>query len=162
MILGCFVAEIAQNLNIYIANSENCLCLSLEWLFTGIDQIQKQDTMQKLTDCIACSLRKIFIDERRSKDAATGPTDAQAAQIMGNSEEAWDRHYDLNCSLRESQAAADATKGWREQMLMKSKQEIVTLSDSSVDSGSVEESDEESELVEESESDVESIEIDID
>ncbi len=38
-----------------------------------------------------CSLRKIFINERRSQDAAPGPTNAQvaqAAQIMGDSVEA--------------------------------------------------------------------------
>ena len=117
--------------------------------------------MQKLTGCIACSLRKIFIDERRSKDAAPGPSDAQAAQIMGNSKEAWNRHYDLNCSLRESQAAADATKGWRDQMLLRTPQEIVVLSDSSVDSGSVEDSETDEELEAGSESDDEDIEIDL-
>ena len=112
------------------------------------------------TICNACRLRKIFIDERRSKDAGAGPSDAQAAQIMGNSVEAWNRHYDINCSLRESQAAADASQGWREQMLQKNQQEVVVLSESSVDSGPVEGSESEGEWEEGSESGDDDIELD--
>lgn len=37
--------------------------------------------------------------------------------IMGNSERAWDTHYDLNCNMRDCQAAADASCEWRKSML---------------------------------------------
>ncbi len=67
----------------------------------------------------ACRIRNIFVDERRSKEAAKGPTNVQAAQIMGNSESAWDRHYDINFDVRESQAGADAMAEWRREMLQR-------------------------------------------
>lgn len=57
------------------------------------------------------------MDERMSQQRADGPEDSQACQIMGNSVSAWQSHYDLNCSLRESQAAVDSTAVWRRAML---------------------------------------------
>lgn len=64
-----------------------------------------------------CRLRKIYIDERLSLHPAEGPQNSQAAQIMGNSVKAWRTHYDLNCSMRECQAAADSSSEWRSAML---------------------------------------------
>ena len=55
-----------------------------------------------------------------SKDKAPGPENKQACQVMGNSEEAWEKFYDTNFSVRECQLGVDATASeWREAMLQK-------------------------------------------
>ena len=57
------------------------------------------------------------MDERLGLQPAAGPQNSQSAMIMGNSVRAWDTHYDLNCNMRECQAAADASSEWRKSML---------------------------------------------
>lgn len=55
-----------------------------------------------------------------SKERAAGPENSQSCQIMGNTEAAWEKYYDLNFSVRESQLAVNATSGeWRAAMLQK-------------------------------------------
>ena len=66
-------------------------------------------------------MRHIFVDERRSLDAAPGPSNAGAATVMGNSVQEWDRSYDLDMRRRESQAAVDSMPAWREAMLERSR-----------------------------------------
>ena len=66
-------------------------------------------------------IRHIFVDERRSLDAAPGPSNVGAATVMGNSVGQWDRSYDLGMRSRETQAAVDAMPQWREAMLERSR-----------------------------------------
>lgn len=74
---------------------------------------------------LACHrLRKIWVDERMSLDRADGPDNSQACQIMGNSVQAWQKSYDLNFSMRESQAGVDSTASWRRAMLEKGSQVV--------------------------------------
>ena len=72
--------------------------------------------------CLCCRLRKIYIGERMSLEPAAGPENIQAAALMGNSVSAWQKHYDINCSVRETQAAADLSVQWRKSMLEKGRQ----------------------------------------
>ena len=44
-------------------------------------------------------LRHIFVDER-SRQRVEGPDDAAAAQVMGNSTQAWSKNYDLHFDVR--------------------------------------------------------------
>ena len=69
---------------------------------------------------VGCRLRKIWVDERLSLERVEGPENHQAAQVMGNSVDAWNKHYDLACNLRDSQAGVDSTAVWRRNMLAKS------------------------------------------
>ena len=48
-----------------------------------------------------------------------GPKNNQAAMLMGNTEAAWDRHYDAHYQMREAQAGVDAMSVWRQEMLHK-------------------------------------------
>ena len=52
-----------------------------------------------------------------------GPDDAAAAQVMGNSTQAWSKNYDLHFDVREAQAAVDAT--WRQHLLAKQQPVLV-------------------------------------
>lgn len=62
-------------------------------------------------------LRHMFVDERCSAEAVSGPKGSGAARIMGNSVERWAISYDRNLQKREVQAAANAMEGWREELL---------------------------------------------
>ena len=66
-------------------------------------------------------LRHVFIAERRQGPglSAEGPTDKQAAQLMGHSTAEWDKVYDLDYSRREGEAGVAAMAQWREEMLAK-------------------------------------------
>ena len=68
-------------------------------------------------------LRHVFVAERRQGPglSAEGPTDKQAAQIMGHSAAEWDKVYDLDFSRREGEAGVAAMAKWREQMLARAK-----------------------------------------
>ena len=57
------------------------------------------------------------MDERRSLSRVQGPRDADAAMVMGNSTQAWDRYYDLRFQQRNAAAAIDAMSDWRQGML---------------------------------------------
>ena len=46
-----------------------------------------------------------------------GPVDADAAMVMGNSTQAWDRYYDLRFQQRNAAAAVTAMAPWRANML---------------------------------------------
>lgn len=63
--------------------------------------------------------RHIFVDERRSDSRAQGPTDKGAAMAMGNSERAWDAHYEKQRHFhsRDCQAAVSAMDVWRDSLL---------------------------------------------
>ena len=65
--------------------------------------------------------RHIFVDERRSDARAEGP-DKGASMAMGNSENAWDQHYDKqrHFNPRDCQEAVNAMDIWRESMLASS------------------------------------------
>ena len=60
------------------------------------------------------------MDERLSLERADGPEDSQACQVMGNSVSAWQKHYDVNCTIRGTQAGVDQTAVWRTAMLERS------------------------------------------
>lgn len=64
-------------------------------------------------------LRHVFVAERRQGPglSAQGPTDKQAAQLMGHSIAEWDKVYDLDYSRREGEAGVAAMAQWREEML---------------------------------------------
>ena len=70
-------------------------------------------------------LRHIFVDERRSRQRVEGPDDAAAAQVMGNSTQAWSKNYDLHFDVREAQAAVDAMQTWRQHLLAKQQPVLV-------------------------------------
>lgn len=70
-------------------------------------------------------LRHIFVDERRSRQRVEGPDDAAAAQVMGNSTQAWSRNYDLHFDVREAQAAVDAMQTWRQHLLARQQPVLV-------------------------------------
>ena len=57
------------------------------------------------------------MDERRSLNRVQGPNDADAAMVMGNSTNAWDRYYDMRFQQRNAAAAVTAMTGWRQGML---------------------------------------------
>lgn len=57
------------------------------------------------------------MDERRGAGRVEGPADFQAAMTMGNSTEAWTRHYDKNYQRRECQAGVNAMDVWRNHLL---------------------------------------------
>lgn len=59
-----------------------------------------------------------------SLDRAEGPENSQACQIMGNSEQAWQKFYDLKFSMRESQVGVDSTAAWRDAMLERGGQSV--------------------------------------
>ena len=59
------------------------------------------------------------MNERRSRQRAKGPGDAAAAQVMGNSTQAWSKYYDLHLDVSEAQAAADAMQTWMQHLLAK-------------------------------------------
>lgn len=46
-----------------------------------------------------------------------GPTDAEAAMVMGNSTTAWDRFYDMRFQQRGAASAVAAMTQWRQGML---------------------------------------------
>ena len=53
-------------------------------------------------------------------DRVPGASNTQAAMLMGNSVQAWAKHYDVNCNVRDSQAAVNSTaQVWRMHMLEK-------------------------------------------
>jgi len=66
--------------------------------------------------------RHIFVDERRSDARAQGPSDKGASMAMGNSESAWDQHYDKqrHFNPRDCQEAVNAMDIWRDSMLASS------------------------------------------
>lgn len=68
-------------------------------------------------------MRHVFVAERRQGPglAAEGPTDKQAAQIMGHTTAEWDKVYDLDFSRREGEAGVAAMGQWREEMLSRAK-----------------------------------------
>ena len=53
-------------------------------------------------------------------DRVPGPENKHASMTMGNSVEAWQKHYDLSYTLRDSQEGIEKTAIWRENMLVKS------------------------------------------
>ena len=61
--------------------------------------------------------RKIFVTERRSDDAAPGPSDRGAAMVMGHSDRQWTNWYDVRFHAKLAQHAVDAMKLWRSAML---------------------------------------------
>merc|ERR1712130_999903 len=67
-------------------------------------------------------LRHIWVDERLSLDRAEGPEDKHACMVMGNSIQAWQKHYDLSYNIRNSQQGVDRTAVWRRAMLDRSAQ----------------------------------------
>ena len=68
------------------------------------------------------------MDERRSKNRVDGPADADAAMVMGNSTNAWDRFYDMRFQQRNAAAAVDAMTGWRQGMLGNSSADALSTS----------------------------------
>lgn len=78
-----------------------------------------------------CRLRHIFVDERRSLNRTAGPSDAEAAMVMGNSTRAWDRYYDMRFQRRGAEAAVNAMPGWRQNMLAGQGSAIVEQSSTS-------------------------------
>ena len=54
-----------------------------------------------------------------------GPDDAAAAQVMGNSTQAWSKNYDLHFDVREAQAAVDAMQTWRQHLLARQQPVLV-------------------------------------
>lgn len=62
-------------------------------------------------------LRHIFVGERRSDDAAPGPSDAAAARVMGHSEIQWSMWYDVHRHKRQCQHGVDAMAVWRQHLL---------------------------------------------
>ena len=73
-------------------------------------------------------LRHIFVVERKSGQRVDGPDDAAAAQVMGNSTQAWSKNYDLHFDVREAQAAVDAMRTWRQHLLAKQQPVLVEAS----------------------------------
>lgn len=65
--------------------------------------------------------------ERLGNDPAEGPKNSQASAVMGNSEAAWHKHYDTHASIRDTQAACDASVQWRRAMLEKGLQKSIAL-----------------------------------
>ncbi len=63
-------------------------------------------------------LKHIFVDERRSTNAAPGPKEQCSARVMGNSTKQWDEKYDKNKKKREAQQHVDGLKAWREAQLV--------------------------------------------
>ena len=59
--------------------------------------------------------RHIFVAERRSDDRVQGPSDRGAAMAMGNSQEAWDRYYEVERHFhpKDCQTAVDEMITWR-------------------------------------------------
>jgi hypothetical protein len=92
-------------------------------------------------------LRHVYVSERRQGPgiAAEGPTDKQAAQIMGNTTAEWDKVYDLDFSRREGEAGVAAMAQWREEMLSRAasrsqkaqmefdEEEVIDLDDFEID-----------------------------
>ena len=58
--------------------------------------------------------------ERRSANAAPGPTDSAASMVMANTIRAWDASYDINFRQREAQQGVDAMGIWRQHLLERS------------------------------------------
>ena len=60
-----------------------------------------------------------IVDERRSDDRVSGPTDRGAAMAMGNSTDAWDRYYEKQRHFHpvDCQRAVNAMDTWREGLL---------------------------------------------
>ena len=65
-------------------------------------------------------LRTVFVAERRSVNAAPGPSDSAASMVMANTIRAWDASYDLNFRQREAQQGVDAMGIWRQHLLERS------------------------------------------
>lgn len=64
------------------------------------------------------TLRNMFVVERLSAPAgAPGPSHTGAALAMGNSVQAWLKHYQLNNDVAEVQKAVDDMPAWRASML---------------------------------------------
>ena len=61
--------------------------------------------------------RQIFVTERRSDNAAPGPSDRGAAMVMGHSTRQWDDWYDVKFHAKLAQHAVDAMQSWRNAML---------------------------------------------
>ena len=64
------------------------------------------------------NLRHIFVAERRSDDRVQGPSDRGAAMAMGNSQEAWNRYYEVERHFhpKDCQSAVDAMNIWRHEL----------------------------------------------
>ena len=60
------------------------------------------------------------MDERRSLSRAAGPSDAEAAMVMGNSTRTWDNYYDMRFQMRGAAAAVKAMPAWRQSLLSES------------------------------------------
>ena len=73
-------------------------------------------------------LRTVFVAERRSVNAAPGPTDSAASMVMANSIRAWDASYDLNFRKREAQQGVDAMGIWRQHLLERSGVSVTPVS----------------------------------
>ena len=58
--------------------------------------------------------------ERRSVNAAPGPSDSAASMVMANTTRAWDASYDINFRQREAQQGVDAMGIWRQHLLERS------------------------------------------
>ncbi|DBA81080.1 TPA: hypothetical protein ACH3X2_000803 [Trebouxia sp. C0005] len=64
--------------------------------------------------------RHIFVDERRSSDRVEGPSDRGAAMAMGHSQDAWNKHYEMQRHFhpRDCQAAVNAMDTWRDNLTL--------------------------------------------
>ena len=58
---------------------------------------------------------------------AAGPSDAEAAMVMGNSVMAWDRFYDMRFQQRSAASAVDAMTVWRQEMLGNSASQDIVI-----------------------------------
>lgn len=68
-------------------------------------------------------MRKIFVDSRMQPDAAPGPSNEQAAAIMGHSPGMWTKVYDSNRASRNARLGAEAMEGHRAHVLTRAAQQ---------------------------------------
>ncbi|KAL3137449.1 hypothetical protein ABBQ32_006969 [Trebouxia sp. C0010 RCD-2024] len=61
--------------------------------------------------------RQVFVDERQSDSATSGPSHQGAAMVMGHSVKQWDKWYDMQYHPRLAQNAVDGMQSWRAAML---------------------------------------------